>query len=97
MIEEYKKLREVRLALLCVGDIIYYISSTWRIYPYHIAKIEKDRLRVEIGGAYSPYYMFDVMETYEGEVYVYTDSKAGSYEQRLERMIEVINAHDKRI
>jgi hypothetical protein len=94
MIEEYKRLREARLALLCVGDTVYYISSTWRIYPYHIVKVEDDRVFVEVGGLYHPYYMLDIMETYEGEVYIYPDSKASSYEQRLERMIERINAHE---
>jgi hypothetical protein len=92
-LNEYKQIREARLALLCVGDIIYYVSTTWRVYPYCIVAIEEDRVRVRVGGGYSPYYMFSTMETYKGEVYVYMGSDAGSYESKIERMIEIVESH----
>jgi hypothetical protein len=92
MNKEYRLIREARLALLCVGDTIYFISSTRRIYSYHINKVEEDRIYIEVGGGYSPFYMFNIMETYEGKIYVYLDYRAENCEQRLKRMIEIIES-----
>jgi hypothetical protein len=93
MSEEYEQIREVLLALMCVGDKINYIyfchGGYYRIYKTIVNEIEKEAVRIDGWGMCALY----AVEHYQGELYVW-ERHYPRNDDRLEAMAKIINSKD---
>jgi hypothetical protein len=94
---EYAQIREARLALMCVGDTIYYVSNIHRLITYTVHSIEGNGIRLDSGGLYHPLHFIDSIDTHEGNLYIFEDHTTRSYGMRLKKLISIIEANERRI
>jgi hypothetical protein len=98
MDKDYKLVREALIALMCVGDKIYYITYTDHIETWDIIMVEEDRITVDTGARYHPKHYFDSIEAYEGKLYILCNSLSIlSKNKRVQSVIEIVEANERRI
>jgi hypothetical protein len=95
MSEEYEKIRETLLSLLCVGDSINYMyyDSRGRI---SICKDIVNRIEEKyiFTGMWSYAYL-DIIEQYEGQLYIWEKYSFYTREEKIDAMIKIIKEWTK--
>jgi hypothetical protein len=95
MTDGYEEIREALIALLCIGDKIYYIHS-WDnhdiITKSYIIEIFPGGLAIQNRVTIRRTCYFSWMEHYEGKLYIWENFRIMRRELKIEAMIEILKS-----
>jgi hypothetical protein len=108
--EEYELAKGARIALLCIGDIVYHVfrhvGLVWDgkdqcSYPVTIRKckiLEISENSIKTTSVYSTQdtttWSFRILEMHEGSLYIWPGLATMEHEKRMKRLIAILESPD---
>jgi hypothetical protein len=100
MDEDYSVIREALLALLCVGDEIYYVfQGIGNRYHVRLCTIDKilneDQIVINSGNlGFMTIQYTELVDVYNGKPYIWSACHIRDFNGRLEKLSEIIKSED---